>query len=603
MLRRILLGAVLFLAAAILRVRVSPLLYLIPYLVAGYPVLRRAAGNLLHGQVFDENFLMTLATVGAILIGEYPEAVFVMLFYQVGVLFESIAVGKSRKSIAALMDIRPDAANVEREGELLEVDPAEVQVGEIIVIRPGERVPLDGVVLEGASSLNTAALTGESVPRDVAAGDAVISGCINESGLLRVRVTSDYSGSTVARILELMEHSAANKAKTETLITRFARVYTPAVVAAALVLAVVPSLFTGEWSVWIHRALTFLVISCPCALVISVPLSYFGGMGAASRRGILVKGSNYLETLADCGIAVFDKTGTLTYGSFSVTKVCPAAGDEETLLELAAYAECYSEHPVSRAIREACGKAIDRSRIQDTREIAGQGVMAQVDGRTIAAGNERLMASCGVVCGMQDVDGTVIHVAVDGQYLGYLAAADRPKPESAAAITALRQEGIRRTVMLSGDRKATADRIAAELGIDEVFAELLPGDKVAQVENLLETADPKSRLLYAGDGINDAPVLTRADVGVAMGALGSDAAIEAADVVLMDDNPMKLAEAIRIARRTRRIVWQNIVFALGVKFLILILGALGYAGMWLAVFADVGVSVIAIMNAMRTMRE
>jgi len=418
MLRRILVGALLFAAAALLTAWLPRVLFLIPYLVVGYPVLRRAGENLLHGQVFDENFLMTVATVGAILIGEYPEAVFVMLFYQVGELFESIAVGKSRRSIASLLEIRPDAATVERSGELIEVEPAEVQVGETIVIRPGERVPLDGVVLEGSSSLNTAALTGESLPRDVAAGDPVISGCINESGLLRVRVSRDYAGSTVARILELIEHSAARKARTETFITRFARVYTPAVVAAALVLGIVPPLFSGEWSVWIHRALTFLVISCPCALVISVPLSYFGGMGAASRRGILIKGSNYLETLADCGIAVFDKTGTLTYGTFSVTDVCPAVGDAETLLELAACAECYSEHPVSRAVREAYGKYIDRTRVQNVREIAGQGVTAWVDGRMIAAGNAALMASCGVEYAMPDLDGPVSHVAAHGQYLG-----------------------------------------------------------------------------------------------------------------------------------------------------------------------------------------
>ena len=578
------------------------LIFLVPYIVIGGGTLKRAAVNILHGQVFDENFLMAIATVGALCIGEYSEAVFVMLFYQVGELFESIAVGKSRKSIAGLMDIRPDYANVERAGTVTEVDPAEVQIGEIIVIKPGERVPLDGMVIEGSSSLNTTALTGESLPRSVAEGEMVISGCVNVNGLLRVRVTHEYGESTVAKILELVENSAANKARTENFITRFARIYTPAVVGCAVILAIVSPVIAGNWSVWIYRALTFLVTSCPCALVISVPLSFFGGIGGASKRGILVKGSNYLEALADSEIVVFDKTGTLTHGTFHVTAIHPKEISESELLEIAALAECYSDHPISVSLKNAYGKELDRSRVSDMSEIAGQGICVMVDGRRVYAGNDKLMDAIGAAWHPCHKSGTVIHVVVDSLYAGHIVIADEVKPESREAVRLLRENGVRRTVMLTGDRRSVGEEVARELDLDEAYTELLPAGKVEKVEALLREKSPKGKLLFVGDGINDAPVLSRADVGVAMGVMGSDAAIEAADVVLMDDDPRKIALAIQISRRTKQIVMQNIIFALSVKLVVLVLVACGLANMWAAVFADVGVSVIAILNAVRTLK-
>ena len=601
-------SAILLIAAVVIRRVLSLpwwgelLIFLVPYLAIGSGTLKRAALNIAHGQIFDENFLMSLATVGALCTGEYPEAVFVMLFYQVGELFEKIAVGKSRKSIANLMDIRPDYANVERDGVIVEVDPSDVQIGETIVLKPGERIPLDGIVIEGTSSLNTTALTGESLPRNVEPGEAVISGCVNINGLLRVRVTRAYGESTVTKILELVENSAANKARTENFITRFARIYTPVVVAAAAVLAVVPSLVTGAWSTWFYRALTFLVISCPCALVISVPLSFFGGIGGASKCGILIKGSNYLEALAQSEIVVFDKTGTLTHGTFYVTAIHPEKISEEELLEIAALAECYSDHPISLSLKRAYQKEPDRSRVSGMTEIAGQGIGVLVDGRRVHVGNDKLMTSVGAAWRPCHKNGTVIHIAVDGLYAGHIVISDEVKPESEEAIQLLRKNGVRRTVMLTGDRKAVGESVARELGLDEVYTELLPADKVEKVEMLLTEKSPKGKLLFVGDGINDAPVLSRADVGIAMGVLGSDAAIEAADVVLMDDDPRKIALAIGISRRTKQIVLQNIVFALGVKLVILILGAIGYANMWAAVFADVGVSVIAILNAIRALK-
>ena len=573
--------------------------YLVPYLTVGWPVLWKAVRNILRGQVFDETFLMAIATVGALGIGEYAEAGFVMLFYKVGELFEHVAVGRSRKSIAALMDIRPDYANVERDGELVQVDPEEVPVGGVIVVKPGERIPLDGEVLEGASSLNTMALTGESLPRDVAAGDSVISGCVNLSGLLKIRTTKLFGDSTVAKILDLVENSAANKSRSEAFITRFARVYTPAVVAAAAVLAVAPPLFLGGWREWINQALVFLVISCPCALVISVPLSFFGGIGGASRCGILVKGSNYLEILGQTTTVVFDKTGTLTKGTFQVTAVHPEEGAEAgELLELAALAESYSSHPISQSLRAAWGGRADKGRLGEVEEISGHGVRAVVDGRQVLAGNEKLMARFGVACHPCELVGTTIHVAVDGRYLGHILISDQIKEDAAAAIASLKAQGIR-TVMLTGDRQAVGELVAGQLGVDEVRTELLPGDKVAIVEELLKTC--RGKLAFVGDGINDAPVLSRADLGIAMGAMGSDAAIEAADVVLMDDKPSKIAKAMEISRKTNRIVKQNIVFALGVKALVMVLGVLKMANMWAAVFADVGVSVIAICNATRAL--
>ena len=577
------------------------LTYLIPYLVIGWDVLWKAIRNIKNGQVFDENFLMSVATVGAFGCGEYPEAVAVMLFYQVGELFQSVAVDRSRKSISALMDIRPDYANIEQNGELVQVDPEEVSVGDVIVVKAGERVPLDGTVLEGASSLDTAALTGESLPRDVQAGDEVVSGCVNLTGVLHVRVNKPFGESTVAKILDLVENSSSKKAKAENFITRFARYYTPAVVFAALALAALPPLLgMGPWLMWVQRALNFLVVSCPCALVISIPLSFFGGIGGASKQGILVKGGNYLEALAQAGIVVFDKTGTLTKGTFEVTAVHPQQVSERELLELAALAERFSDHPISRSIQAACQPAPDPNRVTDAKEIAGHGVQAVVDGKTVLAGNQKLMDQFRIP--LEDTChhvGTIIHVAVDGVYMGHIVISDQVKEGAEQALRALKAAGVRKTVMLTGDSQAVGRAVAGQLGLDEVHAELLPGDKVDQVERLLQTKGPKEQLVFVGDGINDAPVLSRADIGVAMGAMGSDAAIEAADIVLMDDDLNKLPVAVRLARKTLRIVRENIVFALAVKFLVLILSALGVANMWWAVFADVGVSVIAILNSMR----
>ncbi|EDM98252.1 cadmium-exporting ATPase [Pseudoflavonifractor capillosus ATCC 29799] len=608
MLFRILLSAVLLLAAVLLPLSDFPLLrlavFLVPYGVIGWDVLWRAVRNIAHGQVFDENFLMALATVGAFFTGEFPEAVFVMLFYQVGELFQSCAVDKSRKSIAQLMDIRPDYANVERDGQLVQEDPEDVAVGDVIVIKPGERVPLDGVVLEGSSTLNTSALTGESLPREVDAGSDVISGCVNLTGLLRVQVTKAFEESTVARILDLVENSSSKKAKAEHFITKFARIYTPVVVISAALLALLlPFLIHVTWAESIHRALIFLVISCPCALVISVPLSFFGGIGGASRQGILVKGGNYLEALANTEIVVFDKTGTLTQGVFNVTAIHPDQCSEQHLLELAALAESYSDHPISRSIRDAWGAELDRSRVTGVEERSGKGVQALVDGVPVWVGSGKLMDEIGVTWHPCHKVGTTVHVASQGTYLGHIVISDQVKPDAAQAIRDLKAAGVRKTVMLTGDAAAVGKAVASELGLDEVHAQLLPADKVDRVETLLKEKSAKGTLAFVGDGINDAPVLSRADVGIAMGALGSDAAIEAADVVLMDDKPSKIAAAIRIARRTRRIVLQNIVFALAVKLLVLLLGALGDATMWEAVFADVGVSVIAILNATRALKS
>ena len=577
-------------------------LYLIPYFVIGWDILWKAVRNISRGQVFDENFLMCVATIGALVLGEYSEAVGVMLFYQVGELFQSVAVGKSRRSIAQLMDIRPDCANVERDGQILEVDPDEGAVGETIVIRPGEKIPLDGVVLEGASAIDTAALTGESAPRDVVVGSELLSGCVSLTGLLKVRVTREFGQSTVAKILDLVENASAKKAKAENFITKFARYYTPAVVCSALALAIIPSLVTGEWGVWIHRALTFLVISCPCALVISIPLSFFGGIGGASAQGILVKGGNYLELLAKTETVVFDKTGTLTQGVFEVSSLNPAPGvTEHDLLEAAALAERHSGHPIAQSLRRALGADIDPSRVTDVREIPGHGVSALADGKRVLAGNEKLMKREGVrplPCGAA---GTIVHVAREGRYLGCAVISDQLKPTAPAAVKALKAQGIR-TVMLTGDSEAVGRAVAGQLGLDEVHAQLLPADKVERLEALLERKSEKGVLAYVGDGVNDAPVLSRADVGIAMGAMGSDAAIEAADVVLMDDDPAKLGRAMEIARKCMRIVRENIVFALGVKALFLILGARGDVSMWGAVFADVGVAVIAIINATRMLK-
>ena len=602
---RIILSAVLLVAAALIPVDgiVKLVLFLIPYAVIGWDVLWKAIRNIAHGQVFDENFLMAIATVGAFALGEYPEGVAVMLFYQVGELFQSYAVGRSRQSIAALMDIRPDYANIEQDGKLVQVDPEDVAVGDTIVIKAGEKIPLDGVVLEGSSAVDTAALTGESLPRDVDPGDDVVSGCINQSGLLKVRVTKVFGESTVAKILDLVENSSSKKARAENFITRFARYYTPVVVIGAVLLAVLPPLlFGGDWSDWLQRALIFLVNSCPCALVISVPLSFFGGIGGASKQGILVKGSNYLEALAKTETVVFDKTGTLTKGTFQVTAVHPDRISKGELLELAAMAESYSEHPISRSLREAYQKPVDASRVTDVEEISGYGVRAKVDGHDVYAGNGKWMDRIGASWRNCHRTGTVVHVAVDGEYAGHIVISDAVKPDAAAAIEALKREGVKKTVMLTGDVKAVGEAVAREIGIDEVHAELLPGDKVDQVERLLKNTSGKGKLAFVGDGINDAPVLSRADIGIAMGGLGSDAAIEAADIVLMDDKPSKLAVAVRISRKTLRIVRQNIVFALGIKLLFLALGAFGMANMWEAVFADVGVSVLAILNASRALR-
>ena len=585
-------------------------LFLVPYLIAGYDVLLKAARNIGHGQVFDENFLMSVATIGAFALVLFPdsdphmaEGAAVMLFYQVGELFQSYAVGKSRKSIAAMMDIAPDYANVMRDGELVQVDPYEVGVGDEIIVKPGERVPLDGVIVSGNSQLDTAALTGESVPRLVEAGAEVISGCVNMTGLLTVRVEKPFGESTVSRILELVENASEKKARTESFITRFARYYTPAVVIIAVLLAVVPPLLFGQsWSDWVQRGLIFLVVSCPCALVISVPLSFFGGIGGASRLGILVKGGNYLEALGDTETVVFDKTGTLTDGTFNVVAVHPAESiDPDLVLSIAAHAETYSDHPIALSIKQAYAGPIDRERIAEVEEKGGHGVRATVDERVVLVGNSKLMAEGGIDCRDCDLTGTILHVSLDGAYIGHIVIADVIKEDAARAIADLHAVGVKRTVMLTGDREEVAAAVAAELGIDEYRAQLLPQDKVAEVEKLLAETQGKGKLAFVGDGINDAPVLTRADIGIAMGAMGSDAAIEAADVVLMDDRPSNIAKAVHVARRTMGIVRQNIVFALAVKFIVLILAAVGVANMWLAVFADVGVAVLAIMNAMRAM--
>ncbi len=575
--------------------------FLIPYGLIGYDVLWNAARNIVNGQVFDENFLMAIATVGAFATADYPEGVAVMLFYQVGEWFQSIAVGKSRKSIAALMDIRPDVATVLRDGAEVTCSPDEVALEEVLLIRPGEKIPLDGRILDGSTTVDTAALTGESLPQEKEAGDEVISGSVNLSGLIKVQVTKVFEESTVSKILDLVENSAAKKARSEQFITRFAKYYTPCVVIGALLLAVLPPLFLGQWKEWIHRALIFLVVSCPCALVISVPLSFFGGIGGASRKGILMKGANYLETLAKVKTVVFDKTGTLTKGTFKVTQICPNGLSETELLTLAAYGECFSNHPIAQSILEAFGKPVDQSRIEETEERHGKGIRSVVNGKTLWVGNDKLMAEAGVLLPDCPHSGSVVHLAVGSTYAGHLVIADVLKPDAKDAVSSLKELGVPRTVMLTGDLEAVAKSVCSELGLDEYRAQLLPHQKVEAVEQLLAQKEGGS-LAFVGDGINDAPVLTRADVGIAMGALGSDAAIEAADIVLMDDQPAKIAEAIRIARKTMSIVRQNIIFALSVKGLVLLLGALGLAGMWLAVFADVGVMVIAILNAMRALK-
>ena len=584
-------------------------LYLVPYLVIGYDILWKALKGIKNRQVFDENFLMAVATVGALCLQEFKEGVAVMLFYQIGELFQSVAVGKSRKNIAALMDIRPDYANLMVDGKLEQVDPDDVEVGTEIVVDPGEKVPIDGVIVEGNTTLNTGALTGESVPRDAKPGDDVISGCINMSGRITVRTTKPFGESTVSKILDLVENSAMKKSKSENFITKFARYYTPAVCYSALALAVLPPLIRllaghpAMWAEWITRALTFLVISCPCALVISIPLSFFGGIGCASKNGILVKGSNYLEALADTKYIVCDKTGTLTKGVFQVTGVYPAPGvDKKVLLGLAAYAESGSHHPISQSLKDAYGQPLKEERVSAIQEIAGHGVQALVDGHPVAVGNAKLMEKIGAALPGERTDGTTVYVAADGKYIGCIVISDVVKPTAKAAMAALKENGVKMTVMLTGDAKAAADRVAAEIGMDRVESELLPGDKVAQVEKLLAEKGPKENLAFVGDGINDAPVLSRADVGIAMGALGSDAAIESADVVLMDDDPSKIALAMKISRHTLQIVWQNIVFALAVKAVCLVLGALGIAGMWLAIFADVGVMVLAVLNATRALK-
>ena len=613
---RILIAAVLLALLNLVRLPELPevLLYLAAYLVIGHDVLRKAGKGILNGRVFDENFLMAVATIGAVALaiisgsGDFNEAVLVMLFYQVGELFQSYAVGKSRRSIASLMDIRPDYANIEVDGKLEQVDPDEVETGSVIVVQPGEKVPIDGVVISGSSTVNTSALTGESLPRDIAEGDEIISGCINLSGLIRVRTTKPFGESTVSKILELVESSGSRKSRSEQFISRFARVYTPIVCYSALALAILPPLVRivfmglgGNWTDWIYRALTFLIISCPCALVISIPLSFFAGLGGASSEGVLIKGSNYLEALAQTKTVVFDKTGTLTRGVFEVSGIHHCPIEDEKLLEYAALAECASSHPISKSLREAYGRELDRSRVSDIEEISGNGVIAKVDGRTIAAGNDRLMQRLGIKHTECRSVGTIVHVAIDGVYSGHIVISDVVKPSSAQAIAELKKEGVGKTVMLTGDTKSVADKVAADLGVDEVHSQLLPGDKVSEVERLLGENTGKAKLAFVGDGINDAPVLSRADIGIAMGAMGSDAAIEAADVVLMDDDPLKISRAIKISRKCIRIVYENIVFALGVKFACLLLGALGIADMGAAIFADVGVMVIAVLNAMRAL--
>ncbi len=616
MLIRILIAAVMVIGLAFASVTgiLRLVSYLAAYLIIGYDILRKAWRGILNRRMFDENFLMAVATVGAFALaiysgsGDYNEAIAVMLFYQIGELFQSCAVGKSRKNITALMDIRPDYANIERDGTLEQVDPDEVAVGSVIVVQPGEKVPLDGVVLEGVSSLNTSALTGESLPRDVKPGQEIISGCINMSGVLKIRTTKEFGESTVSRILELVEESSSHKSRSENFISKFARVYTPAVCYGALVLAVLPPLVRivllgqeAQWGVWVYRALTFLVISCPCALVISIPLSFFAGIGGASKEGILIKGSNYMETLSKTACVVFDKTGTLTRGVFEVTGVHHSQMENELLLEYAALAECASSHPISKSLQAACAKALDRNRVEDIREISGKGILARVDGREVAIGNRRLMEDLSVEYRECHSVGTIVHMAIDGVYAGHIVISDTEKPTSGEAIRRLRKAGVAKTVMLTGDTREVAEKVAASLGIDKVYSELLPAGKVAMVEELLSSLNGKEKLAFVGDGINDAPVLTRADIGIAMGAMGSDAAIEAADVVLMDDDPVKIAKAIGISRKCLRIVYQNIVFALAVKFGCLGLGAVGIANMWFAIFADVGVMVLAVLNAIRAL--
>ena len=616
MLSRILITAVMLAALYFLPVMgwLRLALYLAAYLVIGYDILKKAGQGILNGRVFDENFLMAVATVGAFALaiyeksGDYNEAIAVMLFYQIGELFQSYAVGKSRKNISALMDIRPDYANVERDGQLMQVDPDEVAVGTVIVVQPGEKVPIDGVVVEGSSTLNTSALTGESLPRDACEGDEIISGCINMTGLLKIRTTKEFGESTVSKILELVENSSSRKSRSEDFIAKFARIYTPVVCYSALALAVLPPVIRlaggmdGQWEQWIYRALTFLVTSCPCALVVSIPLSFFAGIGGASKEGVLIKGSNYLETLSKVKTVVFDKTGTLTKGVFEVTAVHHSEMDEAKLLEYAALAECASSHPISRSLQKAYGKAIDRSRVTDIQEISGHGVTACVDGHTVAAGNSKLMTQLNIPYHDCHSVGTIIHMAVDGQYAGHIVISDVVKPHAKEALAQLHKAGVSRTVMLTGDAKKVAEAVAAELGVDEVHSELLPGDKVAQVEALLAQQKGRDKLAFVGDGINDAPVLGRADIGIAMGAMGSDAAIEAADIVLMDDDPAKISKAIKISRKCIGIVYQNIVFALAVKFACLVLVAVGAADMWAAIFADVGVMVLAVLNAIRALR-
>ena len=609
MLIRIIIAAVLIVVFSLLPAEgyLRFVLFMIPYLVIGYDILKKAFKGILNKQVFDENFLMAVATVGAILLGDYSEGVAVMLFYQIGELFQSYAVGKSRRNISELMDIRPDYANIEKDGTLEQVDPDEVEIGTIIVVQPGEKVPIDGVIIEGTSTLNTSALTGESLPRDAKAGDEVISGCINMTGLLKIRTTKEFGESTVSKILELVENSSSRKSKSENFISKFAKYYTPAVCYGALALAFIPPivlLIMGKpamWGDWIYRALTFLVISCPCALVISIPLSFFAGIGGASNQGILVKGSNYLETLAQTKYVVFDKTGTMTQGVFEVSGIHHNEMPDEKLLEYAALAECSSSHPISKSLQKAYGKPIDRNRVTDIEEISGNGVIAKVDSISVAAGNTKLMNRLGIA--YQDCHhvGTVVHMAIDGKYAGHILISDIIKPHAKEAIAELKKAGISKTVMLTGDSKRVADQVAEELGIQEVYSELLPADKVSRVEELLNQKSEKDKLAFVGDGINDAPVLSRADIGIAMGALGSDAAIEAADIVLMDDDPLKISKAIKIARKCIRIVYENIYFAIGIKILCLILGALGIANMWAAIFADVGVMILAVLNAIRTL--
>lgn len=614
MLIRIVLSAVLMIVLRLLPIEgwLRFFLYLIPYLIIGYDILIKAGKGILRRQMFDENFLMAIATIGAMIIGivdsgDYVEAIAVMLFYQIGELFQSYAVGKSRKNISELMDIRPDYANIEKDGDLLQVDPDEVEVGTVIIVQPGEKIPIDGIVLEGRSSLNTSALTGESRPRDVKKNDEVISGCINMTGVLKIRTTKEFGESTASKILDLVENASSRKSRSEAFISRFAKIYTPTVCACALALAVFPPLVNlllsnpAGWSIWIYRALTFLVASCPCALVISVPLSFFAGIGGASKEGVLVKGSNYLEALSQTKYVVFDKTGTLTQGVFEVSAIHHNELPEDKLLEYAAHAESASSHPIAQSLLRAYGKELDRSRVSDVQEISGNGVIAKVDGRIVAAGNGKLMKRLGVVCSDCHKVGTVIHIAIDNEYAGHIVISDMLKPTSAKAMSELKKSGIQKTVMLTGDAKAVAEQVADSLGIDTVYSELLPGDKVAKVEELLKAKPAKAKLAFVGDGINDAPVLSRADIGIAMGAMGSDAAIEAADIVLMDDDPMKISKAIKISRKCLGIVHQNIVFAIAVKVLSLILVAFGLANMWIAIFADVGVMILAVLNAIRAL--